>query len=665
MKIIDEYKETKNRLNSIASWLKQEGLLTEEDYNRVLDILSKDKIKIGVAGQMKYGKSTLINALLFKNRVLPTSDIPMTATLTFIDYGDKESYTVEFFTKEEWENIKKVAQMSGDEKEQQAFKEILKEAKVRLGSDIENFLGKKVEVSKENLEEYVGAEGKFTPITKALYIKLPHDILKELILVDTPGFNDPIESREKEAEKFLRDADTLIFLLYAGRALDATDKYLITDKIAKFGTGGLIFVLNKYDILFEEIGAQEKVEEYIEKIINEIVIDEELNVTVRNALKEAPIVKMSSLWALLGTIPESDMTEDDKWYFENHKKKFPFLRTKEDFLKYSGLKELEEKLLETIRERKTSILVNKVKSILEGSVIEKLSKISTEITKKEIEKEMLSANKENIEKQKTEFRDFKRYVFPEIMKYGDELLEIDKLIDKAEYEIKSSLKHIFDTVDFNHIGFFDFGGYREQVEFKVKSAYIEARELVEEKMNKLNEACKSKFQAYIDKKINELLEYKLVKNYTVLSLTHREALKAKLMKEFENSASIEFLEIESPDIGGRFLLFGESKESAKRKALEYKDGIYRKVKNTVEQALKEYRIGVTNFMEKHIIEKIEETVLKPIEEALERTEENLRDKDSRIKQLEQELIKLYNEKKKLEKIKENLEIEFAKTGGIQ
>ncbi len=268
MKALEAFREVKKELNSLALWLKEEKVLSDEDYSQLAGILSRDKIRLGVAGQMKYGKSTLINALLFKRKVLPTSDVPMTATLTFIEYGDKESYTVEFLSKEEWEEIQEIAKLRGEEtKEQEICREIVQEAKSKLGTKIRSLLGKSVEVSKEKLQDYVGADGKFTPIAKALYIKLPHDILKELDLVDTPGFNDPIESREREAEKFLKDADALIFLLYAGRPIDATDKSLLTQKIAYHGTGGIILALNKYDIPLEEVGAIEKVDEHINKTI--------------------------------------------------------------------------------------------------------------------------------------------------------------------------------------------------------------------------------------------------------------------------------------------------------------------------------------------------------------------------------------------------------------
>ena len=663
MKVVGEYREVKNKLSSIALWLKEENVLTEEDYKRVLEILSKNKIKIGVAGQMKYGKSTLINALLFKKRVLPTSDTPMTATLTFIEYGDKESYTVEFFSEQEWEDIEKIARMPGEGEDQKAFREILNETKARLGPDVKNYLGRKVEVSRKDLENYVGADGKFTPITKAIYIKLPHEILKELTLVDTPGFNDPIESREREAEKFLREADALIFLLYAERALDATDKYLITEKIAQFGTGGIILVLNKYDILFEKEGALEKVEEYIKRIMNEIVNDKELGETVRKTLKEAPFVKMSSLWALLGTMPESEITEDDRWYLDKYRRDFPFLKTKEDFVKFSGLDELDEILRETVKRKKVSILVKKVKGELEGVVIGKKSELSREILNKEIEERLLSEKKEDIQIHKEKFERFKDKEFPNIIKYGEELLRIGRIIDEIKEEAKKSLKERFDAIDFGEIGMFDLGGYRDRVSREVYEAYIDVMEelnhMLEDMMKK---EVIDKLEKYIDEVVDKLFDHDVVKKYTKLSPAHREDLKADLASKWHTHA-IEPLEIGSPDIGKRFLFFGTSPEKVKRKALEYKEEVRRALEKEFEKAIDGYKKEVEGFIEL-IKETLEEQTINPINEAIERAEENLKNREDRLKQLMHELVELTERKKRLEDIHTKLNAELAKVGGM-
>lgn len=54
--------------------------------------LENDVLTIGVIGQMKCGKSTFLNAFVFKDDILPAATTPMTAALSVITYGEKEAY---------------------------------------------------------------------------------------------------------------------------------------------------------------------------------------------------------------------------------------------------------------------------------------------------------------------------------------------------------------------------------------------------------------------------------------------------------------------------------------------------------------------------------------------------------------------------------------------
>ena len=56
-------------------------------------------------------------------------------------------------------------------------------------------------------------------------------------IVDTPGFNDPIVSREERTKEFLKKADVVLMMLYAGRPFDATDRDIIFKNVAECGIG--------------------------------------------------------------------------------------------------------------------------------------------------------------------------------------------------------------------------------------------------------------------------------------------------------------------------------------------------------------------------------------------------------------------------------------------
>lgn len=75
------------------------------------DILETNRdLKIGIVGQVKAGKSSFVNALIFNGRdILPKAETPMTATLTRITYAEENEAEVTFFSQRDWEQIEKEA----------------------------------------------------------------------------------------------------------------------------------------------------------------------------------------------------------------------------------------------------------------------------------------------------------------------------------------------------------------------------------------------------------------------------------------------------------------------------------------------------------------------------------------------------------------------------
>lgn len=187
------------------------GWITSERSREIINKLDNETLTIGVIGQMKCGKSTFLNSFVFESNVLPAATTPMTAALSVITYGDTQKIVAEFYTKDEWceqrfqasRSLDDVAGNSIEESKIKAAKELVDKA-VKLGTDLEKYLGKTQEDSFANLEEYVGADGKYISITKSVTIYYPKEYLKGVEIVDTPGFNDPIVSREERTKNFLK-----------------------------------------------------------------------------------------------------------------------------------------------------------------------------------------------------------------------------------------------------------------------------------------------------------------------------------------------------------------------------------------------------------------------------------------------------------------------------
>ena len=65
-------------------------------------------LRLGIVGQIKAGKSSLLNLLLFGGQdVLPKAATPMTASLTHIVKSDKDEIEVEYYTHQDWQDIER------------------------------------------------------------------------------------------------------------------------------------------------------------------------------------------------------------------------------------------------------------------------------------------------------------------------------------------------------------------------------------------------------------------------------------------------------------------------------------------------------------------------------------------------------------------------------
>ncbi len=285
--------------------------------------LDKDTLTIGVIGQMKCGKSTFLNSFVFENDVLPAATTPMTAALSIITYGEKERIVAEFYTKDEWEEQKvqaarDVNEAAGtlDESKIKAAKELVSKAS-KLGSSLENYLGKTQEDNFDKLIDYVGADGKFVSITKSVTIYYPQEYLKGVEVVDTPGFNDPIVSREERTKEFLKKADVVILMLYAGRPFDATDRDILFKNVRQCGIGKVLIGINKYDIPYcsdTNPENEEQIKDYVKAELRKACRDCNDN-TLVEILSEVEPIPLSAEMALLSVLPMSKITSTDSLNF--------------------------------------------------------------------------------------------------------------------------------------------------------------------------------------------------------------------------------------------------------------------------------------------------------------------------------------------------------------
>lgn len=262
----------------------QASLAAIEDENRLL--------KIGVVGRVKSGKSSLLNALLFQGEsILPKAATPMTAALTTLSYGESLTAEVEFFTQEDLRHIKDKyreyktreerlyekflteeraqktrARRSPEERASSRAKRAMRDGNDALSAAYEQY--DKIEKSvlnvgtleektvlkwarladlRNQLDDYVGATGRYMPVTKSVNIRLPQENLRDIEIVDTPGINDPVRSREERTQQHLRQCDVVLIVSPAGQFMTTVDLNLMDRITGKEGIRELYVVASQAD----------------------------------------------------------------------------------------------------------------------------------------------------------------------------------------------------------------------------------------------------------------------------------------------------------------------------------------------------------------------------------------------------------------------------------
>ena len=221
-------------------------------------------LRLGVVGQVKAGKSSLLNLLLFGGKeVLPKAATPMTASLTHITKSDRDEIEVEYYTKKDWAEIEEHAKeykrmkQEGENRTTQVppfvqasheLVEMAAERGLQVGQHLDTTAVETVPVSEMNdkLTSLVGAEGKLTPLVKSVTIRCAEGV-PDLDIVDTPGINDPIGSRSRRAEKMLVECDAVLLLSYAGQFMEASDVEFFEEKLPQEGICKRLIIGSKFD----------------------------------------------------------------------------------------------------------------------------------------------------------------------------------------------------------------------------------------------------------------------------------------------------------------------------------------------------------------------------------------------------------------------------------
>jgi len=341
--MLENYKKEQNiLLNQYDKLVKMENLfpikygsekpITIDDIKEKQLQLKNQHFFVSFTGQIKAGKSTLINALIFKDNILPADDTPHTAKITILKYAKTPKIEVTFYNKLEWNEIRKneyFEQYILPEVENAMQKGIFPNEIIQENAYIQND-------SIENLKEYVAKEGKYTPFVNLVTVYYPSEILKDITIVDTPGTNDPNPIRDKVAKEWIKKTDANVYIIYAGQAfsdedMEFLDKYLVT--IPK---NQKLTVINKID----SVDNVDNLKSWLKELSKGILKNKEIY------LKDEDIILVSALGALIDELlNEGKELDEELEYYANILDEKGFLEPNKHNL--SHLKQaIENKLIE-------------------------------------------------------------------------------------------------------------------------------------------------------------------------------------------------------------------------------------------------------------------------------------------------------------------------------
>lgn len=242
-------KAREDEIRGLESFLANFRLKTADFYRE------NRKLNIGVVGQVKAGKSSFLNTLLFNGQeILPKAATPKTATLTKMEYAEENVILIEYYSPEEWDVLTDNATVDLDDEIYTSARETVDMVK-RNGIDPRPYLERgydRIEFSSyeeliAGLNDYVGEDGRYTPIVKDVILYMNKEEFKGLSIVDTPGLNDPIASRTIRTKEFMEVCDVVFFLSQAGSFLDKSDWILLSSQLPQKGVRKLVLIASKYD----------------------------------------------------------------------------------------------------------------------------------------------------------------------------------------------------------------------------------------------------------------------------------------------------------------------------------------------------------------------------------------------------------------------------------
>ncbi|WP_370303486.1 dynamin family protein [Pseudooceanicola sp.] len=321
LELLAEFAERAARLDgALAGLAEVAGDGTARSVERLRRSLAEFEPSVTLLGQVKSGKTSLVNAMAGWSDLLPSDVNPWTSVVTSLHLtpGPRRAEIgarFRFMSEGEWDRlltkggrIGELAGRAGAESELEKIREQIEmmreKSRQRLGKKFELLLGQEHEYSffdKNLVERYIclgddfegedaaaeaGDQGRFADITRSADLWLNCKTVPfRMCLRDTPGVNDTFMMREQVTIQAIRDSRLCVVVLSAHQALSSVDMGLIR-LISNLRSRDVLIFVNRIDELQDPASQIPEIEASIRQTLQD-----------QNGPTEAAIIFGSAYWA--------------------------------------------------------------------------------------------------------------------------------------------------------------------------------------------------------------------------------------------------------------------------------------------------------------------------------------------------------------------------------
>lgn len=299
---LQEFAERVRQVDSELQALQHlSGVSAGRAVTRLIRELNEFEPAVTFLGQVKAGKTSLVNAMAGWSDLLPSDVNPWTSVVTSLHLapGAERRETgarFQFMEEDEWDRLVhkggrlgEMANRAGASGEletiRQQIETLREKSRARLGNNFELLLGQEHEYGyfdKNLLERYIcigddffeddpaedtAGQGRFADITRAADLYLNSDRTPfRLCLRDTPGINDTFMMREQVTINAVRASRICVVVLSAQQALTSIDMALIR-MISSLKARDVVIFVNRIDELHDPAEQIPEIEASLRRVL--------------------------------------------------------------------------------------------------------------------------------------------------------------------------------------------------------------------------------------------------------------------------------------------------------------------------------------------------------------------------------------------------------------